>query len=698
MAVLTGWLTRPLEMLAEARGRLFPWVPLVMGTGVWGWFLLPEEPGRAVYAAALAVVLAVAALRLWGPEVLHPPAAAVAALACGVLACGLRVEMVRAPVLTSDYYGAVTGRVVWIDRSQGDALRVTLDQVQLDRVPPERVPRRVRVALRSKSAGHSPFPGEVVMLTARLSPPAGPVEPGSFDFRRMAYFEGLGATGFSTTPLMLWAAAAPGARPVDRLRSHLSSGMQAQMPGQAGAFAAGAMTGDRSGISAATAEALRDSSLAHLLAISGMNLAFLIAFVFALIRYGLALIPWIALRINTKKVAAVASFAVAAFYLALSGSNVATERAFIMVSVMLGAVLLDRQALTLRSVALAGVILLAWKPESLLDPGFQMSFAATVALIAGFRAVDRRVVAGHLPTWVVPLFPLVLSSVIGGFATAPYAAAHFNRYAAYGLIANLLTVPVMGAVVMPAGAVAALLAPLGLAAPALWVMERGAAWILWVAHWVAGWEGAVAAVPAPGPLVLPLITLAGALVILLPGRWRGVGLGPALLAGTLWLGATRPLVLISADAALVGVLGPEGRALSAPTGAGFVAENWLANDGDLAPQEVAAARPGMRGAVGLRLFEAGGVNGAVLKGRGAAARVAEACAQADLVVVSVAVDAVPDGCLVLDPARLHAVGAVALQAVDGGLRVETGLGARRAWSAPRPPGGLDAVIRPAARP
>ena len=61
-----------------------------------------------------------------------------------------------------------------------------------------------------------------------------------------------------------------------------------------------------------------------------MNMAFLIGFTFGLLRYGLALIPPVALRVDSKKIAAAVSLAVACFYLLLSGSNVATERAFIM--------------------------------------------------------------------------------------------------------------------------------------------------------------------------------------------------------------------------------------------------------------------------------------------------------------------------------------------------------------------------------
>ncbi|MEY5039209.1 MAG: hypothetical protein RL472_2315, partial [Pseudomonadota bacterium] len=148
---------------------------------------------------------------------------------------------------------------------------MTLDRVVLD-LPPDDTPLRVRVSLRGDAA--VPVPGQVVMLTARLAAPEGPTEPGGFDFRRMAFFDGLGAVGYSRTPVMLWDDPAPGAQIVNRFRLYLSRGIMAALPGDAGAFASGAMTGDRSGITKDTVEALRDSNLAHLLAISGMNMAF----------------------------------------------------------------------------------------------------------------------------------------------------------------------------------------------------------------------------------------------------------------------------------------------------------------------------------------------------------------------------------------------------------------------------------------
>jgi competence protein ComEC len=674
-------LIAPLEALQTARGMLFPWIAVLVGCGIGVWFLLPDEPGVGSYS--LAALLLAGGLALAAKSHLaRPVGLALAALAAGWIAAGIRAHTLDAPMLNFRYYGPVEGRIVEIDRSQSDALRLTLDQVVLQDVSPAKTPLRVRVSLQTEQDWLRPTPGQVVILTANLAAPEGPVEPGGFDFRRMAFFDQLGAVGYTRTPVLLLEEAKGGALPIDRLRTWLTQGMLAHMDGQAGAFAAGAMTGDRSAITEDTVQALRDSSLAHLLAISGMNMAFLTGFVFALFRYGLALIPYVALRVNTKKVAAVVSLAVALFYLLLSGANVATERAFIMISVVLGAVLLDRRALTLRSVAVAALLLLLLKPESLLEPGFQMSFAATIALIVGFAALDGSIYRERIPRWLMPVFTLVLSSLIGGLSTAPFAAAHFNRFTDYGLLANLLTVPVMGAVIMPAGAVAALLAPLGLAALPLWVMEQGARWILFVAHEIAGWEGSVTAIPAPGAWVLPLFTLGSIWLILWRGRMQLVGLAPVLAAFALWAMAERPALLVSGDGKLLGLAGPEGRALSAPKGGGFAAENWLQNDGDLMEQDLAAKRPGFDGPKGERWFSLAGLRAVALSGKGAEAKLTEVCRSAILVILSAEATSVPPDCPLIDQEVLSATGPLAVWQVGDALQIEQTKTARRLWSPP----------------
>ena len=685
-AALLHGLARPLTVLQEARGKLFGWVPVFIALGIGFWFALPFEPGRGFYLATGGFLALTLAFYRFGPDLTAPLAMALACCLAGVLASGLRAHLVAAPMLEFRYYGPVQGRITGIDRSQSDALRLTLDRVVLEDTSPARVPKTVRVALQGRAGDFAAEPGQVVILTAWLSAPEGPAEPGGFDFRRMAFFNQLGAVGYTASPVLIWEPPRQGDQTINRLRTHLSQAIMAAIPGDAGAFASGVMTGDRSGISLSTVQALRDSNLAHLLAISGMNMAFLTGFVFFLLRYGLALIPPLALRVNSKKVAAVAAFGVALFYLLLSGANVATERAFLMVTVMLGAVLFDRRALTLRSVALAAMLLLLAEPESLAEPGFQLSFAATVVLIAGFGLVEQRVLREKLPRWMIPVFTLFLTSVLAGAATAPFAAAHFNRFSDYGLIANLLTVPVMS-LLMAAGAVAALLAPIGLTLPALWVMEASSRWILYIAHLVAGLEGSVTPIVAPGPWVIPLMALGGVWVVIWQRRLRWAGMLPVFFALFLWTQTERPALLISSDGALAGLLGDQGRALSKPKGGSFAAESWLENDGDLALQTAAAARPGFTGPATARGFILAGFRGVALSGKGALAAVAAACAENDLVILpaSFAPPAVPAGrCLLIDRSILDQTGAIAVTVEGDHLRLHPARQAARIWLSPKP--------------
>jgi len=673
------------QALARARGALFVWVPVLMGIGIALWFSAETEPGLAHYAVLVGLCLGLFGLARWGPDMVGPFATSCACVVLGMLAAGLRAHLVEAPVLGFRYYGAIEGRVVLIDRSQSEALRVTLDRVVLERISPARTPERVRLSLHGAQSFLALEPGQTIIATGHLSGPEGPVEPGAFDFRRMAFFDRLGAVGYTRVPVLLLAPPAPGAHEINRIRAQMRAGVEAQVAGDPGAFAAALVTGDRAGISRAAQDHLRAANLSHLLAISGLHMALLTGFIFATLRYGLALIPPLALRVHSKKVAAVAALLAGAVYLALSGGNVATERAFVMVSVMLGAVLFDRRALSLRSVALAGCVLLALQPETLLEPGFQMSFAATVALIAGYGALrdwGRGRERKRMPFWLAPLTGVVFTSLLAGLATAPIAAAHFNRVAGYGLAANVLAVPVMGFAVMPAAVVAGLLAPFGLEGPALWVMDKGTAWILGVAEMVAGWEGAVRAVPSPSALVLPVMALGALWLVLWRGRMRFAGLVPMTLAFGIWAQATRPPVLISADGGLIGVLGAEGRVLSAPKGAGFTARQWLENDGDMADQAGAALRPGFDSDAKLRRIAVGNWRIVQIKGKGAEALLEEACASGDLVVLALRLTVpAPPGCQIIDAGKLRQTGPLALWLeADGGLRAQPTKDQSRIWN------------------
>ncbi|MBL9059609.1 MAG: ComEC/Rec2 family competence protein, partial [Mangrovicoccus sp.] len=438
--------------------------------------------------------------------------------------------------------------------------------------------------------------------------------------------------------------------------------------------AAAGTTGDESGLSRETLDAMRASNLAHILSISGLHMALVTGFVFVTLRSALALVPPVALRLNTKKLAALVALTAATGYLAISGMDVATQRSYIMAAVMLVGVLLDRRALTLRAVALSALIVLALMPEALMGPGFQMSYAATVALVWFFALLrDHR--PTWLPRWAGGAVTLVLSSLVAGLATAPFAAAHFNQTTRYGLIANLLAAPFMGRVVMPGAVVAAVLAPLGLAPLGLVPMGWGAEAVLEIARRVAGLSGAVRFVVQPPAAVLPLLVLGAIWLMLWQGRLRWGGAAAVALALALWQQAGRPEVLVSGDGGLVGVMTPAGRALSREKGQGFVAQSWLENDGTDRDRAAAWARGTVWMDAGALVWEADGIRLAALFSP-KPGPLARDCARSSVVVTNRAVpaaarDEVPGPCVILDPVALKDSGPLAIWRAPDGLGVRS---------------------------
>src|SRR6201999_530647 len=205
----------------------------------------------------------------------------------------------------------------------------------------------------------------------------------------------------------------------------------------------------------------------HVLSISGYHMAVVAGVVFFAVRALLALFPALTVGYAIKKWSAVAAFAAAAFYLLLSGAEVATQRSFFMTAVVLIAVMVDRRAITFRTLAVAAMIVLAVAPEALVHPSFQMSFAATLGLVALvqigmprlFAASDSSA-ATKVALWGGrEIVTLLLASLVAGFATTPYAAFHFHRIAPYGVLANLAAMPVVSVLVMPAGLLGLLAMP-----------------------------------------------------------------------------------------------------------------------------------------------------------------------------------------------------------------------------------------------
>lgn len=666
-------------ILNAQRGHLFVWVPVLFGIGIGIYFQIRFEPsfaklvliGVSCAAGGLAAAVIQSAVRYC---LLIP-----VFIGFGFCWAAIQAHTVAEPVLSWRYYGPVEGRVIKIDRSASEKPRLTLDQVFLSRVDPAKTPKIIRVSLHGDQRWIDPKPGQIVMMTAHLSPPQGPVEPGGFDFRRMAWFQQLGAVGYTRTPaLVLEPAQAGNGLWLYSFRKRLADYVSDTVGGETGAFAAAITTGDRADIPLDVLEHLRASNLAHLLAISGLHMGLLVGFVFSMTRWGLACLPTLAMRIPAKGIAAAIALVSGAMYLGLSGASIATQRAFIMVSVMLVAVMLHRRALTLRAVAMAAMIVLLIDPIAVLGPGFQMSFAATTALVAVFGAL-RHVDLPKLPWWSRGITAVLTSSLVAGLATAPFAAAHFNIVSHYGLAANLLSVPIMGLVVMPAAVMAAILSPMQLDWLALWVMGQGIDWILWVAEQTATTPGAVGRIKSPDPLVLPLLALGGTFVVAWRHASRWVGVVICIVGFGIWGQSKRPDILIADTGGLIGVMSDNGRVLSREKGSGFIADNWLENDGDMADQKTAFDRGTSAGG---NLYSAQfGAHELIHAAGKRAAQALTTCEKSQIVIAN---QDMPNNmpCRVFDIETLRDTGSVAGFQTDTGIKWVTSrdLSGHRLWN------------------
>jgi len=568
--------------------RLALWVPVLIGLGIWLRF--DAAPVFAVGAcAAVAVLLVVPVLRghiVW----------AAVALATGFGAAEVRLHAVSAPVLEQSFRGEVSGRVRVVDASASGSPRLTLDRVTMDGVAPGDVPATVRVSLRKGTAA-VPRVGDLATVSAVLAAPRGPAEPGGFDFSRKAYFDRLGAIGYAVgavEAVRVDDADLPLALRIDRWRGEIAASLRARIGGTEGAIAAALTVGDRSGIPEEARDALRDSGLAHLLAISGLHVGLLGGLVYWAVRLGLALPPGLAERYPVRKVAALCALVSVAVYLVMSGASVATQRAFIMAAVALVAILIDRAAVTLRGLAVAAGIILLARPESLFEAGFQMSFAATAALVAGYDATRgfwrrRAQRSGMVARFVTAILATMMTSVLAGAATAPFAAYHFNRLVIWGLPANLLATPLMGLWIMPCVVLAAVLAPFGLSGIALSALGAGIAVVIGIAETFGGIDGAVEGVVATEPVVLFGVVLGGLWLTIWRGPVRLAGMVPLMAALWWWTADARPDVFIARDAALIAGRSEGGLVwIGRLRAERYAAQTWLRRDGEAKPDTGAA--------------------------------------------------------------------------------------------------------------
>ena len=574
------------------RGTAFLFIPVFMAVGAIIYFSAAFEPSALpLFTTSTALIAMILLAR--GKFRLQIALAALFLIVAGIGFAKLETWRFSTKMMGSEINSHIVGRVVEIEKLASGRTRLTIDVLSTSRPRLRYAPQRVRISARK-------VPPEIVVGGGvqghvRLLPPTGPVRPSSYDFSFQSYFMGIGASGFflsTPEPADIGPPSLSGRieQGLEFVRTALSDHIRSKVSGPDGEIAVALVTGMQAGIPNSINEGLRITGVAHVLSISGLHMALVAGIVMTFIRLLLAAFPEFSSRRPARKYAAAAALVAITFYLLISGNGVATQRSFFMLSIMLLAVLFDRTAISMRNFAIAAILVIATAPHEVTGPSFQMSFAATAALIAAYAAwseakqrfpgkrkpppSNRSRIARGAGSALAHVGGVAMTSLVAGSATALFAAWHFQRIAPLGVVGNLATMPVISFVVMPAMVLAMIMMPFGLDGPFFSLMGWGIGVFTRICMALSRHSPFDAIGTIPASTVI-LMTLGLVILTLATTRLRLAGL-PFLIAGLVFLPfRTRPDVLISENGKLVGFRLSDGRlAVNRNRPSDFDIENW----------------------------------------------------------------------------------------------------------------------------
>ena len=576
---------------------------MALGCGAAVYFVLPREPTAWLAWVLLALVGGLAVLRArWnGRRAVAIGLALLAFAIAGFAAAKLRTERVRAPVAPMGLpVTTIDAFVVDIASPGQGGQRLLLAPIRVQGLSPAETPIRIRVTLKADT--ELPSPGTTIRVRGMINPPPPPASPGAYDFARDAFFDSVGGVGFALAPP---SSIRPDVDPPWRLKVQmrinaarwaLTRQIVDELGPEEGGLAAAMVTGHDAFVPREEVDALRAAGLAHIISISGLHMAIVGGFTFAAIRLLVAAWPWAALRVSGKKVAAFAGLSVVLTYLVLSGAPNPAERSAITAAAAFGAMLFDRRAISLHTLAVSAIVILALQPEAVTEPGFQMSFAATTALVALAEAWPRPMREIDVP-WPIRLMQgfgtvflaSLAASFVAGLATGPFALQHFNRISTFGLATNLLVEPISSFLMMPALAIGAVLAPLGLGHWPLEAAGFAISLMNLIAAAAAGLPHAQLIIASAPAWTLPAAFLGILWLCLWRGPLRWLGL-PFALAVSLAPRPPSPDLWVSADASALAVREDKQAVLYRTDVKLFAAQVWARRRGLEQPADPLAAR------------------------------------------------------------------------------------------------------------
>lgn len=415
------------------------------------------------------------------------------------------------------------GTVADVPQWDGRRLQFVLAAAALSREGQQHaVSGKVKVSTRSRPPQLQR--GDVVTLSGRLRAIRNFANPGGFDYARYLLLRGIRVRTYArkgSLKVLAFAKTKHWTAWLDSQRQDLARQMDAVVAHgnpDASKLLKALIIGQRDQVSKKLRQEFNAAGVSHVLAISGLHIGMVAAAAFALVRWLLSWIPMMLVRGWTRKGAALASFLAVLAYALLAGMSPSTQRATIMVAVVLAGCWIGRRNDWFNGLAIAALIILIVYPPALLSISFQLSFVAVLAIVVGLTVIPIKPLpfqAVWWRRWVQRWKAFMWVSGVAILGTLPLSLYYFNQTSLVGLATNMVVVPLVGMVVVPAGLLGVLaLAVSPYLAGILWVVAvKGIDIILYVVHTVAQWPWSLArsVTPTLGELILYYISMGVAL-------------------------------------------------------------------------------------------------------------------------------------------------------------------------------------------
>lgn len=416
------------EWMRAQKPNVLLWAALFFAFGGALYFSMFSEPRLWVIWCCFIIGGVVAIVTRNKPLILLP-----ALFIFGFGYAGTYTHLKNTPVLAHDMHGiSITGRVIAISETDNKT-RLEIKTNEFGTV------------LVSTESNQEFKSGDIISGIGGLFKPHPADIPNGFDFARHAYFSGLSASGYikDTKPLYTSDSAA--------YRAPTNSFLMDAL-----------VFGDKNALSREHRTIWATNGMAHIWSISGYHISLIAGWLFIVFYFLFRLFPPLVRHIPARIPALIVSWFFLAGYVAISGAAVATLRAFIMTSLVMLAFIIGRTAISLRTIGITMFALILFNPYFVMRAGFQLSFAAIFGLVWLWQIYKPKLPKTKILKYLYGAF---LTATVASVFTAPFVAAHFGSIPLYGVLGNLIFLPIFSFILMPLVMIGTIVAPFGVGAP-----------------------------------------------------------------------------------------------------------------------------------------------------------------------------------------------------------------------------------------